>query len=79
MLSPETVAFVSLLRGTSRCRALFRRAFDELEVAGALVGELAGIVGGKGGGRPDFAQAGGKDASKLDQVFARIEAILAGE
>ncbi len=47
--------------------------------AGALVGELAGIVGGKGGGRPDFAQAGGKDASKLDQVFARLEAILGGE
>ena len=47
--------------------------------AGALISELAGIVGGKGGGRPDFAQAGGKDASKLDDVFARLEAILAGE
>ncbi len=47
--------------------------------AGALISELAGIVGGKGGGRPDFAQAGGKDASKLDEAFARLEVILAGE
>jgi alanyl-tRNA synthetase len=33
--------------------------------AGKLIGELAQMVGGKGGGRPDFAQAGGNDPSKL--------------
>ncbi|MCO4762832.1 MAG: alanine--tRNA ligase [Myxococcales bacterium] len=40
--------------------------------AGKLVGKLAPMVGGRGGGRPDFAQAGGSDASGLDaavQVF----------
>ncbi len=36
--------------------------------AGKLVGELAPIVGGRGGGRPDLAQAGGTDASALPQV-----------
>jgi alanyl-tRNA synthetase len=45
--------------------------------AGELVREVAGLVGGKGGGRPDFAQAGGRDASKLDEAFARLEARIA--
>jgi alanyl-tRNA synthetase len=38
--------------------------------AGQLVKELAPIVGGGGGGRPDFAEAGGKDASKIDELLA---------
>ncbi len=45
--------------------------------AGDLIHEVASVVGGKGGGRPDFAQAGGKDASKLDAAIARLEALLA--
>ena len=39
--------------------------------AGQLVKELAPIVGGGGGGRPDFAEAGGKDASKIDELLAK--------
>ncbi|MFT3880539.1 MAG: alanine--tRNA ligase [Gemmatales bacterium] len=44
--------------------------------AGKLVGLAAGIVGGKGGGKPTLAQAGGKDASKLEEAIlaARNEA-----
>jgi alanyl-tRNA synthetase len=38
--------------------------------AGQLVKELAPIVGGGGGGRPDFAEAGGKDASKIDALLS---------
>jgi alanyl-tRNA synthetase len=38
--------------------------------AGQLVKELAPIVGGGGGGRPDFAEAGGKDASKIDELLS---------
>ncbi|HVT98759.1 MAG TPA: DHHA1 domain-containing protein, partial [Acidobacteriaceae bacterium] len=34
--------------------------------AGKVVGEIAKKVGGSGGGRPDMAEAGGKDASALD-------------
>jgi alanyl-tRNA synthetase len=45
--------------------------------AGDLVREIAGIVGGKGGGRPDFAQAGGNDASRLDAAFERLDALVA--
>jgi len=37
--------------------------------AGKLVKEVAAICGGGGGGRPDMAQAGGKDASKLNEAI----------
>ena len=46
--------------------------------AGGLVAELAALVGGRGGGKADVAQAGGTDASKLGEVealfYARAEA-----
>jgi alanyl-tRNA synthetase len=40
--------------------------------AGDLIKPVAEQVGGKGGGRPDFAQAGGIDISKLDQALASV-------
>jgi alanyl-tRNA synthetase len=42
--------------------------------AGDLVNFVAEQVGGKGGGRPDFAQAGGTDASKLDAALESVHA-----
>jgi alanyl-tRNA synthetase len=42
--------------------------------AGDLIKPVAEQVGGKGGGRPDFAQAGGTDAAKLDQALASVPA-----
>jgi len=44
--------------------------------AGALVKELAPIIGGGGGGRPDFAEAGGKDASQIDAMLAKARALV---
>ena len=37
--------------------------------AGKVVGEIAKLVGGSGGGRPDMAEAGGKDSSQLDAAL----------
>ena len=41
--------------------------------AGAIVGEIARATGANGGGRPNFAQGGVKDPSKLDEILAKIE------
>jgi alanyl-tRNA synthetase len=46
--------------------------------AGKLVKEAAARCGGGGGGRPDMAQAGGKDPSKLSEALAAVESIVAG-
>jgi alanyl-tRNA synthetase len=45
--------------------------------AGKLVGEVARRVGGGGGGRPDFAEAGGKDPAKLSEALAAVPALVA--
>jgi alanyl-tRNA synthetase len=40
--------------------------------AGNILKQIAPLVGGGGGGRPDFAQAGGKDATRLDEALQKV-------
>jgi alanyl-tRNA synthetase len=48
--------------------------------AGNIIKALAPVVGGRGGGRPDFAQAGGKDPARIDEALAQAYTLLgAGE
>ena len=44
--------------------------------AGNLIREVAKVTGGGGGGRPDFAQAGGRDPSKLNEALAKVRELL---
>jgi alanyl-tRNA synthetase len=44
--------------------------------AGNIIKELAAMVGGGGGGRPDFAQAGGKEPAKIDAALKRAEELI---
>ena len=44
--------------------------------AGNIIKELAGMVGGGGGGRPDFAQAGGKEPAKIAAALKRAEELV---
>jgi alanyl-tRNA synthetase len=44
--------------------------------AGNIIKELARLVGGGGGGRPDFAQAGGKEPARLDVALKRAEELI---
>jgi alanyl-tRNA synthetase len=44
--------------------------------AGKLVGEVAKLVGGGGGGRPNMAQAGGKDPAKLAEALESARGLI---
>jgi alanyl-tRNA synthetase len=44
--------------------------------AGKIIQAIAPIVGGKGGGKPDNARGGGKDASKLDEALAKARELI---
>ena len=61
------VAFVSKVTAD-----LVKRGFH----AGNLIREVAKVAGGGGGGRPDFAQAGGKDIEKLDEALAKARELV---
>jgi alanyl-tRNA synthetase len=44
--------------------------------AGKIIQQIAPIVGGKGGGKPDNARGGGKDAGKLEEALAKAKSLL---
>jgi alanyl-tRNA synthetase len=46
--------------------------------AGKIVGQLAAMVGGKGGGRPDLAEAGGNDVGALDGALGKAGQVVGG-
>ena len=47
--------------------------------AGKLIKEIAAVTGGSGGGRPDMAQAGGKDPSRLDDALGKARELVAAQ
>jgi len=44
--------------------------------AGKIIGKVAELVGGKGGGRPDMAMAGGKDVNKIQTAMNKVKEII---
>jgi len=44
--------------------------------AGKIIQQIAPIVGGKGGGRPESAQGAGKDTSKIAEALAKAQELL---
>ncbi len=44
---------------------------------GNIIKEITAVAGGRGGGKPDMAQGGGSDASKIDDALARVDEIVA--
>jgi len=61
-----------------KCAILVASTKDLLGIvhAGQIVSRVAPIIQGKGGGRPDFAQAGGTDARKLKDALSEVEKII---
>jgi alanyl-tRNA synthetase len=71
LLAAETDGRVSLALGVTK-------DLTDRYRAGDLIREVAGVVGGKGGGKPSFAQASGSDPGKLDAAFEHLDALIAG-
>ncbi|RUM39345.1 MAG: alanine--tRNA ligase, partial [Desulfobulbus sp.] len=63
--------------GKAALLALVSKDLTDRIKAGQLVKEVAAIVGGKGGGRPDMAQAGGPMADKLPEAMKAVPGIVA--
>ena len=78
--APCTVAVIAgtnAEKGTvSFACACDREAIAKGAHAGNLVREVAKVAGGNGGGKPDMAMAGGKDASKIDDALMRADEFL---
>ncbi len=78
--APNTVAVIAgtnAEKGTvSFACACSKDAIAKGAHAGNIVREVAKIAGGNGGGKPDMAMAGGKDASKVDDALMRADEIL---
>ncbi len=76
-LNPGVVALGSVAEG--KVVFIVKATADAVKAgahAGNLVREVAKLAGGSGGGRPDFAQAGGKDASKLREALSKVMELL---
>lgn len=83
-LLPSGVAVLGgVIDGKAALLSLVSRDLTDKIQAGNLVRQVAAIVGGKGGGRADMAQAGGPNADKLAEAIAKVpgmvEVMLSGE
>jgi alanyl-tRNA synthetase len=76
-LQNAIVVFASVEDGKVRLAAGVTKNNTDKIKAGDLIKPIAEQVGGKGGGRPDFAQAGGNDPSKLDSALESVSAWVA--
>lgn len=77
-LKADLEHYVIVLAGENEGKVLLVASVDKaLNARGIHAGQLIRLVaqatGGNGGGRPDFATAGGRDASKIDEALALVE------
>jgi alanyl-tRNA synthetase len=63
------VVLGSVVDGRPNFLAMVTKDLTPRVHAGNLIKQVAAVAGGGGGGRPEMAQAGGKDAAKLDEAL----------
>jgi alanyl-tRNA synthetase len=66
-------------QGKAALLAMVSKDLTDTYKAGNIIKEIAVLVGGKGGGRPDMAQAGGPNPDKLDDALQAVFKIIAGQ
>lgn len=72
---PKTVALLGSTDGPPRL--VFARSADVAIDVGTLLREVIPMIGGRGGGKPEFAQGGGQDASKVNECLGAARAKVA--
>ena len=75
-MGPGVICLGSSMDGKVALVASVSKDLTKRIQAGKLVQEVAPLVGGKGGGRPDLAQGGGTDASRLDEALGLVPAFI---
>jgi alanyl-tRNA synthetase len=75
-LGPAVIVLASAGQANVNLVASVGKELTKQYHAGNIIKELAGMVGGGGGGRPDFAQAGGKEPAKIDAALKRAEELI---
>ncbi len=77
---PVCAVFAGVSDGKATLAAVCTKPAQDMGVkAGALVKEVAALTGGNGGGRPDFAMAGARDQTKLDEALAAVPGLVEKE
>ena len=69
-----------MLKLTVRLRLLLWRQSEAVKLGvhcGKIIKDITAVAGGRGGGKPDMAQGGGSDASKIDDALAKVDEIVA--
>jgi alanyl-tRNA synthetase len=75
-IAKDGINFIFLASIVNEKVVFVAKSLDKSLNAGQLVKTAAQICGGNGGGRPDFAQAGGKDVNKVDLALDKIKEII---
>ena len=80
-LSSSGKCFVAVVatKGQDRCQLFVKASQDAVKAgvnAGSIIKEIAPCIGGKGGGKPEHAQAGGTLAEGLVEAFAKAKKII---
>ena len=76
----RTVLLLWVLKLTVRLRLFAMASKEAVKLGvhcGKIIKDITAIAGGRGGGKPDMAQGGGSDASKIDDALAKVDEIVA--
>ncbi|MDR2340228.1 MAG: alanine--tRNA ligase [Deltaproteobacteria bacterium] len=77
LLGPKSVlALATDANGTALLLVAVGKGLDGRLKAGAIISEMARAVGGKGGGRPELAQAGGPNVSGIDEALSKARELV---